>query len=91
MEVLREWETSFNAMLKHPDGIKLFEDFLMSEFSEENIQFWKACEHYKTVPEGEVENEAAILYQEYVAPQAPKMVSVCVMSECMWGGREVSM
>ena len=55
MEVLREWEASFNAMLKHPDGIKLFEDFLMSEFSEENIQFWKACESYKTVPDRQVE------------------------------------
>lgn len=76
VEVLREWEASFNAMLKHPDGIKLFEDFLMSEFSEENIQFWKACESYKTVPDHQVEREAALLYQEYVAPQAPKMVNI---------------
>lgn len=75
MEVLKEWETSFNALLKHPDGVELFEGFLKSEFSEENIQFWKACERYKTVPEHMVDREAAIVYEEYVGPQAPKLVS----------------
>lgn len=73
--MLREWETSFNALLKHPDGVELFEGFLKSEFSEENIQFWKACERFKTVPDHMVEKEATIVYEEFVAPQAPKLVS----------------
>lgn len=74
--VLREWETSFNCLLKHSDGIELFESFLKSEFSEENIQFWKACERFKTVPDDMIEEEAAILYDEYISPQAPKLVSM---------------
>ncbi len=74
VEVLKEWEISFNSLLKHPDGVDLFEGFLKSEFSEENIQFWKACEKYKTVPDHQVEKEAAIVYEEFLAPQAPKLV-----------------
>ena len=73
-QVLKEWEVSFSALLKHPDGLELFEDFLVSEFSEENIQFWKACEHYRTVPDHMLEKEATIIYEEYIAPQAPKLV-----------------
>ncbi len=75
VEVLKEWEISFNSLLKNPEGVDLFEYFLKSEFSEENIQFWKACEKYKLVPDHLVEKEAAIVYEEFLAPQAPKLVS----------------
>ena len=75
VEVLKEWEVSFNALLKNPDGIDIFEFFLKSEFSEENIQFWKACEKYKVVPDHQMEKEAATVYDEFLAPQAPKLVS----------------
>ena len=74
MEVLKEWETSFNCLLKHQEGLELFESFLKSEFSEENLQFWMACERFKTVPEHMVEKEANIIYEEYLAPMAPKLV-----------------
>ena len=76
METLKEWETSFSSLLKHPDGIQMFENFLVSEYSEENIQFWKACERFKTVPSNKIEEEAAIIYQEYISPQAPKLVGL---------------
>lgn len=79
VEVLQSWETSFNSLLLHDDGIQLFENFLKSEFSEENIQFWKACEQFKTVPDHMIEKEAAIIYEEYIDPQASKLVSECDM------------
>ena len=56
------------------DGIELFEDYLKSEFSDENIQFWKACERFKTLPEHKLEKEAEAMFEEFVAPHAPKMV-----------------
>ena len=65
---------SFNSLLKHPDGVDLFEGFLKSEFSEENIQFWKACEKFKSVPDHLVDKEAAVVFEEFLAPQAPKLV-----------------
>ena len=57
------------------DGIELFEDFLKSEFSDENIQFWKACERFKTLPEHSLGKEAETMFEEYISPHAPKMVS----------------
>ncbi len=53
-----------------------FEDFLKSEFSEENIQFWKACERYKSVPDEHLYKEAEAIYDEFISQQAPKLVSV---------------
>ena len=57
------------------DGIELFEDFLKSEFSDENIQFWKACERFSTLPEDTLKKEAEAIFEEYIAPHAPKMVN----------------
>ena len=73
--ILQSWETSFNTLLVHMDGALLFENFLKSEFSEENIQFWKACERFKTIPDHMIEKEAAIIYEEFIDPQASKLVS----------------
>ena len=78
LSVLKEWEKSFSALLKDPDGLELFEGFLMSEFSEENIQFWKACERYKSMPDDLVEKEATQVYEEYIAPEAPRPVIFCI-------------
>lgn len=30
------------------DGVEVFTRFLRTEFSEENIEFWLACEDFKT-------------------------------------------
>lgn len=57
------------------DGIELFEEFLKSEFSDENIQFWKACERFKTLPKDTLKKEAEAIFEEYIAPHAPKMVN----------------
>jgi hypothetical protein len=54
--------------------MELFEDFLKSEFSDENIQFWKACERFKTLPDRSLEKEAEKMFEEYISPRAPKMV-----------------
>ncbi len=57
------------------DGLVLFEDFLKSEFSEENIQFWKACQRFKTVPMETLSDEAKAIHDEYILQRAPKWVS----------------
>ena len=77
MDILQSWERSFNSLLIHSDGIKLFEVHLKSEFSEENIQFWKACERFKTLPDHQIEAEAAVIYEEFIDPQASKLVGGC--------------
>lgn len=52
-----------------------FREFLRSEYSEENIMFWLACEEYKkikTVPE--MISSANRIFSEYVQTEAPKQV-----------------
>lgn len=57
------------------DGLELFRDFLQSEFSEENIEFWIACEQYKTLKSSKLNAQAQKIYTDFVAIQAPREVS----------------
>ena len=68
-------------MLEHcasfqPVGVQLFQDFLASEHSDENIRFWVACERYKTVKSGKQMVEMANrIYEDFVAVQSRTEVS----------------
>lgn len=62
--------------LRFPAGQIAFREFLKSEFSEENILFWLACEEHKktkTVPE--MISSANRIYSEFVQTEAPKQVN----------------
>nr|XP_046265124.1 regulator of G-protein signaling 21-like [Scatophagus argus] len=54
-----------------------FRDFLKSEFSEENMDFWLACQEFKTFdsPE-ELRRRAASIYEEFIRPDSPKQVNL---------------
>ncbi len=57
------------------DGLALFRGFLRTEFSDENIEFWIACEEYKAlVGVKKQQIKAQKIYQEFVAVQAPREV-----------------
>lgn len=42
------WKDNFNALISHHIGLELFRIFLHSEHSEESIQFWCACEEFRS-------------------------------------------
>lgn len=71
-----EWETSFDNLLIDKNGLDLFHKFLKSEFSEENIEFWIACEEFKTVRTSKLMSKAHKIYSEYIAVKAPKQVNL---------------
>lgn len=57
-------------------GQKLFADFLKSEFSDENILFWQACEELKKERNPEkIEEKARIIYEDFISILSPKEVS----------------
>ena len=59
------------------DGRELFGEFLRGEFSEENLEFWLACERYRVIDDDEqLASIAQQIYQDFVAPNAPRQVSV---------------
>uniref|UniRef100_A0A8C0S3N6 RGS domain-containing protein n=1 Tax=Canis lupus familiaris TaxID=9615 RepID=A0A8C0S3N6_CANLF len=59
------------------NGLASFKSFLKSEFSEENLEFWLACEDYKKIksPTKMVE-KAKKIYEEFIQTEAPKEVNI---------------
>lgn len=57
------------------EGRDIFRQFLQSEYSEENLMFWIACEELKkeTNPTA-VDEKARIIYEDYVSILSPKEV-----------------
>lgn len=55
-------------------GLELFRGFLRSEFSDENLEFWIACEEFKLAKPSKISAMAQKIYTDFVAPQAPREV-----------------
>lgn len=75
-EEVRSWGSSFDKLMKNAAGRKLFREFLRSEYSEENIAFWLACEQLKRESNPEkIEEKARFIYEDYISILSPKEVS----------------
>lgn len=61
-------------------GQGVFREFLKSEFSEENIEFWLACEDYKKTKSDHLHGKAERIYEEFVQSDAIKQV--CTKLTC---------
>lgn len=76
LEEVRAWGSSFDKLMKSAAGRKLFREFLVSEYSEENIAFWLACEQLKRESNPEtIEEKARFIYEDYISILSPKEVS----------------
>ncbi|XP_065830147.1 regulator of G-protein signaling 3-like [Oscarella lobularis] len=75
-ETIEKWRTSFDALLANQDGLDLFRRFLESEFSEENVLFWTACEEMKQLKRHELEHKAKEIFSKYIALDAPMEVNI---------------
>jgi len=53
-----------------------FRTFLKSEFSEENVEFWLACEDFKkTKSSTQIISKAQKIYSDFIQTDAPKEVN----------------
>lgn len=75
LEEVLSWARSFELMLRSLEGREIFQEFLRSEYSEDNLLFWMACEELKkeTIP-SVVDEKARIIYEDYVSILSPKEV-----------------
>ncbi|XP_014329436.1 regulator of G-protein signaling 5-like [Xiphophorus maculatus] len=71
-----KWKESFDNLLSSQDGLCLFRAFLVSEFSEENIAFYLACEDYRTSKPPKLAAKARKIYKEFVCSDAPREVNL---------------
>lgn len=61
--------------LSPSDGLAAFRAFLRTEFSEENLEFWLACEDYKKIKsQSKMASKAKKIFAEYIAIQSCKEV-----------------
>ena len=56
------------------DGSALFRAFLAREYSEENIEFWIACEDYRKARSSKLPHKARKIFDSFVAVRSPKEV-----------------
>nr|KAG5693410.1 hypothetical protein BaRGS_009883 [Batillaria attramentaria] len=71
-----QWSRSFESLLMDKAGLELFRGFLRSEFSDENLEFWIACEDFKSVKSSKVPAVAQKIYTDFVAAQAPREINL---------------
>lgn len=68
-----------NYLFALSDGLAAFRSFLQSEFSEENLDFWLACEDYRRIKSlSKMASRAKKIYAEYISIQACKEVGLTI-------------
>uniref|UniRef100_A0A671RY38 Regulator of G-protein signaling 5-like n=1 Tax=Sinocyclocheilus anshuiensis TaxID=1608454 RepID=A0A671RY38_9TELE len=71
------WKESFEKLLSSKQGLYAFKAFLVSEFSEENIAFYLACEDYKsTKSAAKMPSKAKRIYEEFIGSEATREVNI---------------
>lgn len=69
--------TVFSIILYYADGLATFRNFLRSEFSEENIEFWLACEDFKkTKSPLKMATKAKKIYEDFIQTGGNKEVGL---------------
>ncbi|KAG8570835.1 hypothetical protein GDO81_011440 [Engystomops pustulosus] len=77
LEDVYSWGQSFDKLMTTPAGRNAFREFLRTEFSEENMLFWMACEDLKKeANKNVIEEKARLIYEDYISILSPKEVSL---------------
>ncbi|XP_058555552.1 regulator of G-protein signaling 20 isoform X1 [Neofelis nebulosa] len=77
LEEVSAWAQSFDKLMLTPAGRNAFREFLRTEFSEENMLFWMACEELKKEANKTIiEEKARTIYEDYISILSPKEVSL---------------
>ncbi|XP_062342989.1 regulator of G-protein signaling 1 [Osmerus eperlanus] len=76
-EEMDKWAESLNTLLDSRAGVSVFGAFLRSEFSEENLQFYLACEQYRHSSNNfSLQRRARDICATYIQPGAPREVNL---------------
>ncbi|XP_034002136.1 regulator of G-protein signaling 2 [Trematomus bernacchii] len=74
---VQQWAQSLDKLLSHKYGKAVFYIFLKSEYCEENIEFWTACEEFRILTsKKEMASKANSIYEDFIKNEAPKEINV---------------
>ncbi|KAM4549271.1 regulator of G-protein signaling 16 [Odontesthes bonariensis] len=77
LEECLRWKESFEKLLCSKYGLCAFTTFLVTEFSEENIAFYFACEDYRrTKCAAKLPAKAQKIYDEFIGSEAPREINI---------------
>ncbi|CAL8295756.1 unnamed protein product [Merluccius merluccius] len=76
-EKLEKWAQSLNSLLASQEGVSVFGAFLRSEFSEENLQFYQACQQYQHSSNNfSLQRRAKDICTTYIQPGSTREVNL---------------
>ncbi|XP_034036677.1 regulator of G-protein signaling 5a [Thalassophryne amazonica] len=76
-EEAAQWREGLDRVLNNSYGQVAFRNFLQSEFSEENIEFWVACEEFKKTKNPELmAAKAKKIYEDFIQSDGPREVNI---------------
>ncbi|XP_077309170.1 regulator of G-protein signaling 4 [Lithobates pipiens] len=74
---VKKWTESLENLLNSECGVVAFRSFLQSEYSEENLDFWLACENYKkTKSTAKLTSKAQKIYEDFISVEASREVNL---------------
>ncbi|XP_028855612.1 regulator of G-protein signaling 4 [Denticeps clupeoides] len=73
---VEKWKSSFNNLIHHEVGRAAFTTFLRSEFSQENVDFWMACEDFKKTSKEKMATKARQIFDQYIEVESPSEVNL---------------
>ncbi|XP_022068982.1 regulator of G-protein signaling 21-like [Acanthochromis polyacanthus] len=76
-EEMSQWSSSLDRLLSSKYGMSIFQAFLKSEFSDENIEFWVVCEDYKKIKSSfRMSSRAKKIFKRYIQAEAPREINI---------------
>ncbi|CAJ1061150.1 regulator of G-protein signaling 5-like [Xyrichtys novacula] len=76
-EEAAQWREGLDRVLNNNYGLNAFRGFLQSEFSDENIEFWMACEDFKkTKNPVKMSTKAKKIYEDFIQSEGPREVNI---------------
>ncbi|KAM9327129.1 regulator of G-protein signaling 4 [Gastrophryne carolinensis] len=74
---VKRWVESLENLMNNECGLAAFRSFLQSEYSEENLDFWLACENYrKTKSTSKLASKAQMIYDDFISVEASREVNL---------------
>ncbi|OCT85410.1 regulator of G-protein signaling 13 [Xenopus laevis] len=77
LEETLQWAESFQKMMSTQYGPAVYAAYLKTEYSDENIEFWFACERYKNITSRWRRTlKAKKLFKTYIKPNSPREINI---------------
>ncbi|XP_061883574.1 regulator of G-protein signaling 21-like isoform X2 [Entelurus aequoreus] len=77
LEDTQQWSQSLERLLDSKYGLAAFRNFLKSEYSDENIEFWLVCEDYKKIKSSfRMSSKAKKIYEQFIKAESPKEINI---------------